>query len=176
MMYELDGIAPQVKDDSVWIADMSAVIGNVILEAETSIWFNVTVRGDNEPIKIGPRSNIQDGAVLHSDPGMPLEIGADVTVGHQAMLHGCTIGDNSLIGMGATILNGAKIGKNSIIGAKSLITEGKEFPEGSLIVGSPARAIKQLGEEHIAMIAHSATIYVENAKRFRAELKIIDSS
>lgn len=170
MLYQLDDQAPTVADDTVWVAPDANVIGNVSLATEASIWFGVTIRGDNDPITIGEGTNIQDHSVLHCDPGMPCTVGKGVTVGHKAMLHGCTIGNNSLIGMGATILNGATIGKNSIVGAGALVTEGKSFPEGVLIVGSPARVVRQLTSEQIAMIKVSADIYIQNAKRFAAGL------
>jgi len=143
------------------------------MAAGSSVWFGAVIRGDNDLISIGARSNIQDNSVLHTDPGMPLMIGQGVIVGHQVMLHGCTIGDNSLIGIGATILNGAKIGKNCIIGAHALITEGKDIPDGSMVVGSPGKVIKTLSEAHINMLKLNAEIYVKNAQRFSAGLKEI---
>lgn len=170
--YELDGVSPTLADDdSVWIAPNASVIGDVHLASQSSVWFGVVIRCDNEPVHIGERSNVQDNSVLHSDPGHPLKIGAGVTVGHKAMLHGCTVGDNSLIGIGATILNGAVIGKNCIIGAHSLITEGKTIPDNSLVIGSPGRVMKTLGDPQIAMLLASAEIYVQNAQRFRTGLK-----
>ena len=169
--FELDGIAPTLADDSVWIAPNATVIGDVQLAGHSSVWFGVVIRCDNEPIQIGERSNVQDNSVLHSDPGHPLNIGKGVTVGHKAMLHGCTIGDNSLVGIGATILNGAIIGENCIIGAHALITEGKVIPDNSMVVGAPGRVVKTLGEPQIAMLKGSAEVYVQNAKRFRAGLK-----
>ena len=141
------------------------------LKAYASVWFNSVLRGDNDWIEIGERSNIQDGSVLHTDPGIRLVIGDDVTIGHKVMLHGCTIGDNSLIGIGSTILNGATIGNNCIVGAHSLITENKSFPDGSLILGSPARALRSLGDEEIAAIRDSAEGYVANAARYRGQFK-----
>ncbi|GHF26577.1 gamma carbonic anhydrase family protein [Kordiimonas sediminis] len=174
MIYRIDGISPTIDDDSVWIADNAAVVGNVRLKKKSSVWFGVTIRGDNDPMVIGERTNIQDGSVLHSDVGYPLNIGDGVTVGHKVMLHGCTIGDNSLIGMGATILNGAKIGKNSIVGANSLVTEGKEFPDGVLIVGSPARVVRELSQEQISMIEESAEIYEKNSERFTSGLEKVN--
>lgn len=167
----LGSFVPQIAK-SCWIAPSAAVIGNVILEEEVSIWFGVTVRGDNpEPITVGARSNIQDQVVLHADAGVPLTIGKGVTVGHQAMLHGCTIGDNSLIGIGATVLNKSIIGKNCIIGAHALIPEGKTIPDGSLVVGSPGKVIKQLTDEQIQHLTWSADHYVQNAKRFGESLR-----
>ena len=166
----LGNFAPKIAA-SCWIAPNAAVIGNVILGEQSSVWFGVTIRGDNlEPITIGDRTNIQDGTVLHADPGVPLNIGNDVTVGHQAMLHGCTIGDNTLIGIGATVLNKSVIGSNCIIGAHALIPEGKTIPDGSLVVGAPGKVIKQLTNEQIEGLKESATHYVENAGKFRNEL------
>ncbi len=176
MIYELDGVVPKIADDSVWIAPNAAVMGKVHLASETSVWFGCTLRGDNDPIEIGMRSNIQDGTVIHTDLGAPTKIGENVTVGHKAMLHGCTVGDHSLIGMGATILNGAVIGKNSIVGANALITEGKTFPDGVLIVGSPARVVRDLSDDQIKMITASAQAYVDNAKRFSVGLKLIEET
>jgi len=174
MYYELDGVAPEILDPSVWVAPSASVIGNVKLAARSSIWFNVTIRGDNDPITIGEDSNVQDNSVLHTDIGAPLTLGRGVTVGHKVMLHGCTVGDNSLIGMGSTILNHAKIGANSIVGAGSLITEGKEFPDGVLIVGSPARVVRDLKPEQYELIKMSAKVYVDNAARFESSLKQVN--
>ena len=171
-VYSLDGVTPKLADD-VWIAPNAQLMGNVEMAAGSSVWFGAVIRGDNDLIKIGARSNIQDNSVLHTDPGMPLTIGQGVTVGHQVMLHGCTIGDNSLIGIGATILNGATIGKNCIIGAHALITEGKTIPDGSMAVGAPARVIKTLNEAQINMLKMSAKIYVKNAQKFASNLKEI---
>lgn len=171
MLYELDGVRPNLEDDTVWIADNAAVIGNVHLASQSSVWFGVTIRGDNDPIHIGKGSNIQDNSVLHTDIGAAITIGEDVTIGHKVMLHGCQIGDRTLIGMGSTILNGAKIGAGSIVGANSLITEGKEFPSGVLIVGSPARVVRELKEQEVEMIKLSAKIYKDNAVRFAKGLK-----
>ena len=169
-IYELDGVAPQVAA-SAWVADSAQVMGNVVLGEDASVWFGTVVRGDTESITIGAGSNIQDASVLHADFGKPLVVGERVTVGHQVMLHGCTIGDESLIGIGAVVLNGAKIGKNCLVGAGSLVTEGKEFPDGSMIVGSPARAIRQLTPEQIEGLRQSAPHYIDNARMFRATLK-----
>jgi len=171
MYFELAGVKPEILDPSVWAAPSAVVIGNVSLAAHSSIWFNVTVRGDNDLITIGKRSNIQDGSVIHTDLGAPLTLGEGVTVGHKVMLHGCTVGDNSLIGMGSTILNHAEIGSNCIVGAGSLITEGKKFEDGLLIVGSPARVVRALKPEEIEMVKMSAQIYVDNAVRFAQDLK-----
>jgi len=171
-IYQLGDVAPRVPE-SAWVADSADVIGNVILGEGTSIWFGAVLRGDNEPLTIGRGSNVQDGSVLHSDPGFPLQIGEDVTVGHQVMLHGCTIGDGSLIGIHAVVLNGARIGRNCLVGAGALVTEGKEFPDGSLIIGSPAKAVKQLSPEQLAGLQHGGPHYVANAARYRAGLKRI---
>jgi carbonic anhydrase/acetyltransferase-like protein (isoleucine patch superfamily) len=156
-----------------WIAPGAHVIGNVLLAEDAGIWFGAVLRGDNELISVGARSNIQENAMLHTDMGLPLSIGSDCTIGHHAILHGCTIGDNSLVGMGATILNGAKIGKNCLVGANALVTEGKEFPDNSLIVGSPARAIRTLDDAAAARLTASAAGYVANWKRFAGELRQI---
>lgn len=169
-IYALDGKSPQI-DETVWCAKSADIIGDVYLGTDASVWFGVVIRCDNEPIKIGAQTNIQDNSVLHSDPGSPLSIGDGVTVGHKAMLHGCTIGDNTLIGIGATILNNTVIGKNCIIGAHTLIAEGKTIPDNSLVVGAPGRVIKTLGEPQVQMLKASAMHYVENAKKFRDELE-----
>ena len=163
-------MAPRV-DPTAWVADSAQVMGNVTLEADASIWFGVVIRGDNEPITIGEGSNIQDASVLHSDLGKPLKVGKRVTVGHGVMLHGCTVGDESLIGIGAVVLNGAVIGKNCLVGAGSLVTEGKVFPDGSMIMGSPARVVRQLTPEQMDGLRLSAQHYIDNANRFRAGLK-----
>ncbi|MEC8176483.1 MAG: gamma carbonic anhydrase family protein, partial [Pseudomonadota bacterium] len=146
---------------------------NIVLQENASIWFNAVLRGDNDPIIIGENSNVQDGAVLHTDIGCPLTLGANVTVGHQAMLHGCIVGDNSLIGIGATVLNGAKIGRNCLIGAHALVGEGKEIPDNSMVLGMPGKVVRELGEENEKMMLASANIYVENWKRFKETLKEI---
>ncbi|MDO4592030.1 MAG: gamma carbonic anhydrase family protein [Comamonadaceae bacterium] len=169
-VYELDGVAPQVAD-SAWIADSAQVMGDVQVGADASVWFGTVVRGDTSTITIGEGTNVQDASVLHADLGMPLVIGRHVTVGHQVMLHGCTIGDESLIGIGAIVLNGAKIGKNCLVGAGALVTEGKEFPDGSMIIGSPARVVRQLTPEQIQGLRQSAQHYIDNARRFRAGLR-----
>lgn len=170
-VYKLGKLVARIASNA-WIAPNAAVVGNVILKEEASVWFGVTIRGDHsEPITVGARSNIQDGSVLHADEGVPLTIGEGVTVGHQAMLHGCTIGDNSLIGIGATILNGAVIGKNCIVGAGALVTEGKHIPDGSLVVGSPGKVVRQLSDEQIEGLRRSAAHYVENARRFANDLQ-----
>ena len=171
-VYQLDDHQPQIAP-SAWVADSAQVMGAVTLEADASIWFGATVRGDTEHITVGEGSNIQDGSVLHADHGMPLKVGKHVTVGHMVMLHGCTIGDESLIGIGAVVLNGAKIGRNCLVGAGSLVTEGKEFPDGSMIMGTPAKVVRQLTPEQIEGLRRSALHYVENAHRFMAGLKKI---
>jgi carbonic anhydrase/acetyltransferase-like protein (isoleucine patch superfamily) len=171
-IYELDGTAPRIAE-SAWVADSAQVMGNVELADDASVWFGAVVRGDTEIIRIGRRSNIQDMSVLHADIGMPLTVGEDVTVGHKVMLHGCTIGDGSLIGIGAVVLNGAKIGKGCLVGAGALVTEGKEFPDGSMILGSPAKVVRQLTPEQLEGLRRSARQYVGNALRFRAGLSKI---
>ena len=171
-IYELDGLTPRMAD-SAWVADNARVIGDVELGEGASVWFGATLRGDTEPIVVGEGSNVQDGSVLHTDHGMPLIIGRHVTVGHQVMLHGCTIGDESLIGIGAIVLNGAKIGKNCLVGAGALVTEGKEFPDGSMIIGSPAKAMRQLTPEQMEGLRRSAQHYMQNAERYRKGLNKI---
>lgn len=166
-LYALDGSAPILPaDQRYWIAPDAQVIGKVRLEEDASVWFGVILRGDNEEILIGARSNVQDGSLLHTDMGFPLTIGQDCTIGHQVTLHGCTIGENSLIGMGSTLLNGAKIGRNSLVGANALVTEGKEFPDNSLIVGAPAKLVRTLDDAAIAKLRESAAHYVANWKRY----------
>ncbi|WP_443750543.1 gamma carbonic anhydrase family protein [Asticcacaulis solisilvae] len=171
-VYALDDVSPLVPETG-WIAPDASVAGNVRMGEGASVWFGAVVRGDNEPIIIGARSNIQDGAVLHSDPGSPLTVGEGVTVGHKVVLHGCTIGDNSLIGIGAVVLNRARIGRNSLVGAGALVTEGKAFPDGVLIVGSPARVVRELTPEQIEGLRRSAEHYVGNARRFAKGLKAV---
>ena len=166
MIYALDGVAPEIAADG-WVAPDANLIGKVVIEAEASVWFGSTLRGDNEEIRIGVGSNVQENCILHTDMGYPLRVGQNVTVGHKAMLHGCTIGDNSLIGMGATILNGAIIEPNCLIGAGALITEGKRIPEGSLVMGAPGKVVRQLDAEAIAGLRMSAEGYQANARRFR---------
>ena len=169
-IYALDNLTPQVAA-SAWVADNAQVIGDVSLGEGASVWFGATLRGDSAPIVVGAGSNVQDGSVLHADEGLPLTIGDNVTVGHQVMLHGCTIGDESLIGIGAIVLNGAKIGKNCLVGAGSLVTEGKQFPDGSMVMGSPAKVVRQLTPEQIEGLRQSAKHYTENAARYRQGLK-----
>jgi carbonic anhydrase/acetyltransferase-like protein (isoleucine patch superfamily) len=168
-VYQLDTLTPHLAD-TAWVADSAQVIGNVDLAEGASIWFGAILRGDNEPMRIGKNSNVQDGSMLHSDPGFPLTLGENVTIGHQVMLHGCTVGDGSLIGIKSVVLNGAKIGKNCLVGAGSLVTEGKEFPDGSMIMGAPAKVVRALTPEQIAGLSRAATHYVENAKRYAAGL------
>lgn len=172
MIYELDGIHPDIDADA-WVAPDANVIGRVTLAAGSSVWFGTTIRGDNEIIAIGARSNLQENCVLHTDIGYPLTVGADVTVGHKAMLHGCTIGDGALIGMGATVLNGAVIGAGCLIGAGALITEGKEIPPGSLVMGAPGKVVRQLDEAAKAALLASAEHYRQNAARFAKGLRAV---
>lgn len=167
--YRLDGVAPELAPDA-WIAPGARVIGRVTLAAGASVWFNAVLRGDTEPIVIGAGSNVQDGTICHTDHAFPLTVGAGCTIGHMAILHGCTIEDGSLVGMGATILNGARIGPRVLVGAGSLVTEGKVFPEGTLVVGRPAKVVRDLTPAEIAGLAASAERYRENARRFRAGL------
>ena len=170
MIWELDGIAPEIAPDA-WVAPDAQLIGRIVLEEEASVWWAAVLRGDNEEIRIGRGSNVQDGCVFHTDPGFPLRIGADVTVGHKAILHGCTVGDGALIGMGATVLNGAVIGEGALIGAGALVAEGKQIPPGALVMGAPGRVVRQLDEAAIAGLRHSAARYRANAARFRAGLR-----
>lgn len=172
-IYQLDDLIPQVHD-TAWVAEDAQVMGNVHLHASSSVWFGAVLRGDTDLITVGEGSNIQDGSVLHADEGMPLTVGKNVTVGHMVMLHGCTIGDESLIGIGSVVLNGAKIGKNCLVGAGSLVTEGKEFPDGSMIMGSPAKAVRQLSPEQIQGLRMSAQHYAANGARFSRGLKRLD--
>ena len=169
-IYELDELIPRLAD-SAWVADSAQVMGDVELAEDVSVWFGVVIRGDTECIRIGRGTNIQDGSVLHADVGKPLTIGDNVTVGHKVMLHGCTVGDGSLIGIGAVVLNGAKIGKGCLVGAGSLVTEGKEFPDGSMIMGSPAKVVRALTAEQQVGLHMSALHYIENARRFKTGLK-----
>ena len=171
-IYELDGQKPELPAAGrYWIAENASVIGRVRLLTDASIWFGSVLRGDNEWIELGERSQIQDNATLHTDPGFPIVIGRDCVIGHNVILHGCTIGDSSLIGMGAIILNGAKIGNNSLVGAGALVTEGKTFPDNSLIVGSPARVVRTLDEKAHKMIAAGADIYVRRWQQYAKTLK-----
>jgi len=172
MIYELDGQKPQMPADGrYWVAPSAAVIGRVRLNRDSSVWFGAVLRGDNEWIEIGERSQVQDNATLHTDMGFPLTIGMDCVIGHNVILHGCTIGDRALIGMGAIVLNGARIGAGCLVGAGALVTEGKVFPEKSLIVGAPARAIRTLDDAAAAAIAAGADFYVRNYKRYASGMK-----
>lgn len=171
-IYQLGKHAPEI-DASAFVADSATLIGKVTVQANASVWYGVTVRGDNERITIGENSNVQEGAVLHTDMGYPLTLGKNVTVGHQAMLHGCTIGDGALIGIQAVVLNGARIGKGCLVGAGALVTEGKEFPDNSLILGAPAKVVRTLTEEDLLQLQGSAASYVERGRLFKAELKKI---
>ncbi len=173
MRYSLGERRVECRGD-YFIADNATVVGSVVLESDASVWFNTVVRADNDPIHIGARSNIQDGSVLHTDENVPLILGADVTIGHMVMLHGCTIGAGCLIGIGAVVLNHAKIGKHCLIGAKSLITEGKEIPERSLVVGSPGKVVRQLTDEEVKMLLWNADHYVQNFTRYKRDLKLQD--
>ncbi|MDP1629839.1 MAG: gamma carbonic anhydrase family protein [Caulobacter sp.] len=170
-VYALSAVAPRLpSEDEYWIAPTASVIGDVVFKKNASIWWGATARGDTDTLTIGENSNVQDGSVLHADAGMPLVIGANVTVGHMVMLHGCTIGDNSLIGIGAIVLNGAKIGRNCLIGAGALIPEGKEIPDNSLVMGAPGKVVREVSAQQAAVLTGSALHYVENWKRFRREL------
>lgn len=166
-IYRLGEDRPHLAADA-WVADSAQLIGRVRLAAAASVWYGAVLRGDNEWIEVGERSNVQDHAVLHTDPGYPLRLGRQVTVGHRAMLHGCTVGDGSLIGIGSVILNGAVIGRGSLVGANALVTEGKTFPDGALILGSPARVARMLGDEQIEGLRRSAELYIAQAARHRA--------
>jgi carbonic anhydrase/acetyltransferase-like protein (isoleucine patch superfamily) len=169
-LYDLDGVLPDLAPDA-WVAPGARLIGNVLLEAEASVWFNAVLRGDNEPIVVGRGSNVQDGCVCHTDLGFPLKIGPDCTIGHMAILHGCTVGEASLVGMGATVLNGAVVGQRVLIGAGALVTEGKQIPDGTLAVGRPAKVVRDLTEEEIEGLRRSAAGYRANAARFRSGLR-----
>lgn len=171
-LYQLDELIPTVHE-TAWVAESAQVIGDVHLAEDSSVWFGTVIRGDTAAIRIGRGSNIQDNSVLHADLGVPLTIGEGVTVGHQVMLHGCTIGDGSLIGIQAVVLNNARIGKGCVVGAGSVVTEGKEFPDGSLILGAPAKVVRQLTPEQVERLRLGAAHYVHNARRFRAGLKRI---
>lgn len=173
-LYALGALAPTLPQaERFWIAPDAHVIGDIMLGEDVGIWFGAVLRGDQEPIRVGARSNIQEGAVVHVDAGFPATIGEGCTIGHRAIVHGATIGDNSLIGMGATVLNGAVIGQNSLVGANALVTEGKVFPDNALIVGSPARMVRLLDETAIAGLRRSAESYVRNWQRFAAELRLL---
>lgn len=176
MIYRLGDSQPVLEGTDHFIADNASVIGKVHLSPGASIWFNAVLRGDNDWIRIGANSNVQDGAILHTDPGLQLTVGANVTIGHRAMLHGCTIGDNSLIGIGSTILNRAVIGNNCVVGAHTLVTENKSFPDGVLLMGSPATVVRELGEDELAMLQGSAAVYVEQSRRYLAGLAPADAA
>lgn len=169
MIYQLEDAVPQIHA-SAWVAENATLAGQITLQKDVSIWFNAVLRAEHAPITVGEGSNIQDGTVCHVDPGMPLTIGRSVTVGHKVMLHGCTIGDESLIGINAVILNGAKIGRHCLIGANSLIPEGKEIPDGSLVMGSPGKIVRTLSEAQMEGLKASAMHYVENGRRYKASL------
>ncbi|MDQ4061567.1 MAG: gamma carbonic anhydrase family protein [Pseudomonadota bacterium] len=169
-IYTLGNVRPELPDGSSWVAPGAVLIGRVRLGAEASVWYGAVLRGDIEPISIGRRTNIQDGCVLHTDPGFPLTVGEGCTVGHRAVLHGCTIGANSLIGIGAAVLNGAVVGRNCIIGANALVTEGKVIPDNSLVVGAPGKVVRELDEEAVRALTRSADTYVENWKRHLRDL------
>lgn len=171
-LYELDGKTPLIAQNA-YVADGARVIGNVTLEARSSVWFNAVLRGDNEPIVIGEETNVQDGAVMHTDPGFPMTIGARVTIGHSAIVHGCTVGEGSLVGMGAIIMNGAKIGRGCLIGANALVPEGKEIPDGSLVLGSPGKVVKQIDDATREGLLKAAQIYVERSHHYREGLVAI---
>jgi carbonic anhydrase/acetyltransferase-like protein (isoleucine patch superfamily) len=174
MRYALGDVRVTTDDDAFWIAPTAVVIGKVRLAHNASVWWNAVLRADNEPITLGENTNVQDGCVLHTDPGFPLTIGRDVTVGHLAMLHGCTIGDNSLIGIGAVILNGAVIGRNCLIGAKALVPEGKAIADNSLVLGAPGKVARQLEDKHATRIREAAAHYVQNWQRYRRHLRAED--
>lgn len=170
MIYEFAGLRPDIADD-VFVAPSASVIGDIRLLSGSSIWFGAVLRGDIETITVGHSSNVQDGTVMHTDPDNPCTLGDFVTVGHMAMLHGCSVGDGSLIGIGATLLNGSSVGRNCIVGAHTLITEGKRFPDGVLIMGTPGKVVRELGEEDFARMRANAERYVERARKYRAELQ-----
>lgn len=171
-VYNLGDVTPELpNDDEYWIAPTAAVIGRVVLKKNASVWWGATLRGDNDPIVVGENSNVQDNSVLHTDTGSPLTIGRNVTVGHMVMLHGCEIGDNSLVGIGSIILNGARIGKNCLIGANCLITEDKEIPDNSLVMGAPGKVVREVSEAQARMLIAGTMHYVENWKRYRRDLR-----
>ena len=171
-IYQIGDDAPEL-DATAWVADSAQVLGRVRMGAGSSVWYGAVLRGDNEWITLGARTNIQENSVLHTDPGFPMHLGEDVTVGHQVMLHGCTVGDGSLIGIQAVVMNGARIGKNCLVGAGAIVTEGKEFPDNSLILGAPAKWVKELLPEQVMRLKDSAAHYVDNAQRHRTQVKKI---
>jgi len=170
MLYALEDRIPQIAADA-WVADNASVIGSVQLAAGSSVWFNCVLRGDNDDLIVGENSNVQDGSVLHTDPGLKLLIGRGCTIGHQVMLHGCSIGDNSLVGIQSVVLNRAVIGRNSMVGAGSLVPEGKQFPDGVLLMGSPAKVVRELTAPEIQMLQYVSQLYVKNAQRYRGKLR-----
>ena len=173
-VYALGDAAPTFPENGAfWIAPGAQVMGNVTLAEDVSIWFNAVLRGDNEPITIGRGSNVQDGAVFHTDPGFPLVVGENVTVGHMALLHGCSVGDGTLVGMGAMVMNGAKVGKGCLIGANAMVTEGKEIPDGSMVLGSPGKIVRTLDEAAIKMIGRGAKVYQDRHRQYRSDLREI---
>jgi carbonic anhydrase/acetyltransferase-like protein (isoleucine patch superfamily) len=173
-VYALDGVTPQLPEEGrYWIAPSAVLIGDVVLHEDVGVWFGVVLRGDNERISVGARSNIQEGVTMHTDAGLPLKVGADCTIGHNAILHSCTLGDRVLIGMGAIVLNGARIGRNCLVGAGALVTENKNFADGSLIVGSPAKVVRSLDEATIALLQASSDRYVANWRRYAEGLREI---
>lgn len=176
MIFELGDSRPILEGGDHFIAENATIIGKVRLAPGASVWFNAVLRGDNDWINIGANSNVQDGAILHTDSGIELNVGENVTIGHRAMLHGCTIGNNSLIGIGSTILNRAVIGSNSVVGAHTLVTEDKSFPDGVLLMGAPAKVVRELGDAELAMLKGSAEVYVENSRRFLSDLAAVDLS
>lgn len=171
MIYDLDDISPDIDDDVAWIAPDATVVGNVRLQRDSSVWFGAVLRGDNERIDIGVGANIQDGSVLHADPGFPLTVGDRCTIGHRVILHGCTVGAGTVVGMGSTILNGAVIGRNCLIGANALITEGKQIPDNSMVIGAPGKVVRTLDEAAQAGLAELAEHYIHNGRRFAAKLR-----
>ncbi len=173
MMYALGDRVPVLEGEGHFVAPNATIVGSVRLRAASSVWFNCVLRGDNDWIDIGARSNIQDGSVLHTDPGLELVLGENVTIGHRAMLHGCTVGSHTLIGIGSTILNRARIGAHCVVGAHTLVTEGKAFPDGMLILGAPARVVRALGDDEMALLARSADVYVANAARYTRSLVVL---
>jgi len=172
MIYTLDGVGIETDGEDFWVAPTAVVIGKVKLEKNASVWWGAVLRGDNELITVGENSNVQDGCVMHTDPGFPLTIGRDVTIGHMVMLHGCAIGDGSLIGIGSVILNGARIGRNCLIGAKTLIGEGKEIPDNSLVMGMPGKVVREVTAEQAARMVRGTQKYVANWRRFKAGLAL----
>jgi carbonic anhydrase/acetyltransferase-like protein (isoleucine patch superfamily) len=175
MLYTLENRTPQI-DPAAWVADSATIIGTVQLAAGSSIWFGCVLRGDNDDLSVGENSNVQDNSVLHTDPGVKLTIGKGCTIGHQVMLHGCTIGDNSLVGIQSVVLNRAVIGKNSMVGAGSLVPEGKQFPDGVLLMGSPAKVVRELSPAEIQMLQLVSQVYVKNAQRYREQLRPVSGT